>query len=62
MYIYIYIYIYIWSAIATNNLFFAQNLTTCFGPYGPSSGENVAVSCDCRPYIYIILYICIVSV
>jgi hypothetical protein len=38
------IYIYIWSAIATNNFFIIQILTTCFGPYGPSSGENVSTS------------------
>jgi hypothetical protein len=42
--IYIYIYIYIWSAIAANNFFILQVLTTCFGPYGPSSGENVSTS------------------
>jgi hypothetical protein len=29
-----------WSANATNNFFILQNLTTCFGPYGPSSGDN----------------------
>jgi hypothetical protein len=29
-----------WSANATNNFFIPQNLTTCFGPYGPSSGDN----------------------
>jgi hypothetical protein len=29
-----------WSANATNNFFIHQNLTTCFGPYGPSSGDN----------------------
>jgi hypothetical protein len=23
-----------------NNLFILQNLATCFGPYGPSSGDN----------------------
>jgi hypothetical protein len=28
-----------WSANATN-FFIPQNLTTCFGPYGPSSGDN----------------------
>jgi hypothetical protein len=28
-----------WSANATNN-FIPQNLTTCFGPYGPSSRDN----------------------
>jgi hypothetical protein len=30
----------VWSANATNNFFILQNLTTCFGPYGPSSGDN----------------------
>jgi hypothetical protein len=29
-----------WSANATNNFFILQNLTTCFGPYGPSAGDN----------------------
>jgi hypothetical protein len=29
-----------WSENATNNFFILQNLTTCFGPYGPSSGDN----------------------
>jgi hypothetical protein len=29
-----------WSANATNNFFIPQNLTTYFGPYGPSSGDN----------------------
>jgi hypothetical protein len=29
-----------WSAKATNNFFILQNLTTCLGPYGPSSGDN----------------------
>jgi hypothetical protein len=29
-----------WSANATNNFFILQNLTTCFGPYGPFSGDN----------------------
>jgi hypothetical protein len=29
-----------WSANATNNFFIPQNLTTSFGPYGPSSGDN----------------------
>jgi hypothetical protein len=29
-----------WSANATNNFFILQNLTTYFGPYGPSSGDN----------------------
>jgi hypothetical protein len=29
-----------WSANATNNFFILQNLTTCFGPHGPSSGDN----------------------
>jgi hypothetical protein len=29
-----------WSANATSNFFILQNLTTCFGPYGPSSGDN----------------------
>jgi hypothetical protein len=29
-----------WSTNATNNFFILQNLTTCFGPYGPSSGDN----------------------
>jgi hypothetical protein len=29
-----------WSANATNNFFILQNLTTCFDPYGPSSGDN----------------------
>jgi hypothetical protein len=29
-----------WSANATNNFFILQNLTTCFGPYGPSSSDN----------------------
>jgi hypothetical protein len=29
-----------WSAKATNNFFIPQNLTTCFGPYGPSSSDN----------------------
>jgi hypothetical protein len=28
------------SANATNNFFVLQNLTTCFSPYGPSSGDN----------------------
>jgi hypothetical protein len=29
-----------WSANAINNFFILQNLTTGFGPYGPSSGDN----------------------
>jgi hypothetical protein len=29
-----------WSSNATNNFFILQNLTKCFGPYGPSSGDN----------------------
>jgi hypothetical protein len=29
-----------WSAQATNNFFILQILTTCFGPYGPSSSDN----------------------
>jgi hypothetical protein len=29
-----------WSVNATNNFFILQNLTTCFGPYGPSSRDN----------------------
>jgi hypothetical protein len=29
-----------WSANATNNFFILPNLTACFGPYGPSSGDN----------------------
>jgi hypothetical protein len=29
-----------WSANLTNNFFIIQNLTTCFGPYEPSSGDN----------------------
>jgi hypothetical protein len=29
-----------WSANATNNFFILQNLTTWFGPYGSSSGDN----------------------
>jgi hypothetical protein len=29
-----------WSANATNNFFILQNLATCFGPYGPSSGDK----------------------
>jgi hypothetical protein len=29
-----------WSANATNNFFILQNFTTCFGPHGPSSGDN----------------------
>jgi hypothetical protein len=29
-----------WSANATNNYFILQNLTTCFGSYGPSSSDN----------------------
>jgi hypothetical protein len=29
-----------WSANATNNFFILQNLTTCFDPYRPSSGDN----------------------
>jgi hypothetical protein len=29
-----------WSANATNNFFILQNLTTCFGPYGPSSSDT----------------------
>jgi hypothetical protein len=29
-----------WSAKETNNFFILQNLTTCFGPYGPSSSDN----------------------
>jgi hypothetical protein len=29
-----------WSANATNNFFILQNLTTYFGPYGPSSSYN----------------------
>jgi hypothetical protein len=29
-----------WSANATNIFFIPQNLTTCFGPYGPYSGDN----------------------
>jgi hypothetical protein len=32
--------IYMWSTNTTNNFFILQNLTTCFGPYGPSSGDN----------------------
>jgi hypothetical protein len=29
-----------WSANETNNFVILQNLTTYFGPYGPSSGDN----------------------
>jgi hypothetical protein len=46
----IYIYIYIWSATATNNFFILQILTTCFGPYGPSSCDTyqhqISYSCE----------------
>jgi hypothetical protein len=31
---------YMWSANATNNFFIPQNLTRCFGPYGPSSSDS----------------------
>jgi hypothetical protein len=29
-----------WSANGNNDFFILQNLTTCFDPYGPSSGDN----------------------
>jgi hypothetical protein len=29
-----------WSANTTNKFFILLNLTTCIGPYGPSSGDN----------------------
>jgi hypothetical protein len=29
-----------WSANTANNFFIPQNLTTCSGLYGPSSGDN----------------------
>jgi hypothetical protein len=32
--------LYMWSANANNNFFILQNLSTCFGPYGPSSSDN----------------------
>jgi hypothetical protein len=32
--------LYMWSSNATNNFFILQNLTTYFGLYGPSSGDN----------------------
>jgi hypothetical protein len=38
--IYIYIYIYDQQSQLTTSLFL-NFFTTCFGPYGPSSGENV---------------------
>jgi hypothetical protein len=34
------LYIYMWSANATWQLLYSsKNFTTCFGPYGPSSGD-----------------------
>jgi hypothetical protein len=36
-----------WSANATNNFVILQNLTTCFGPYGPSSGDNYRNDIQC---------------
>jgi hypothetical protein len=62
------------SANATSNFFILQNLTTCFGPFGPSSGAETCievlknkevVSCVCGSHIYIysfILYVYIVYV
>jgi hypothetical protein len=42
-----------WSANATNNFFILQNLTTCFCPYGLSSGDNY------RNYIQYVLFLMI---
>jgi hypothetical protein len=45
---YIYIYIYIYICNPQSQLFlFVRYLATCFGPYGPSSGENVLTSIFC---------------
>jgi hypothetical protein len=43
LYIYIYIYIHDPQSQLTTSLFL-NFFTTCFGPYEPSSGENVSTS------------------
>jgi hypothetical protein len=43
-----------WSENATNNFFILQNLTTCFGSYGPSSCDNYR-----NDIKYVLYFMCI---